>query len=42
MASDVDKALVEIVANEGRLAPAEAKGFVAELKKVGRYQADVY
>ena len=42
MASDVDKALVEIVANEGRLAPAEAKGFVAELKKSGRYQADVY
>ena len=42
MASDVDKALVEIVANEGRLAPAEAKGFVADLKKTGRYQADVY
>ena len=42
MASDVDKALVDIVANEGRLAPAEAKGFVAELKKNGRYQADVY
>ena len=42
MASDVDKALVEIVANEGRLEPAEAKGFVAELKKTGRYQADVY
>lgn len=42
MASDVDKALVEIVANEGRLPPAEARGFVAELKKSGRYQADVY
>ena len=42
MASDVDKALTEIVANEGRLAAAEAKGFVADLKKNGRYQSDVY
>ena len=42
MASDVDKALIDIVANEGRLAPADAKGFVADLKKTGRYQADVY
>lgn len=42
MAADVDAALTDIVANEGRKPPAEAKSFVAQLKKAGRYQADVY
>ncbi|GLK75670.1 sulfite reductase [Methylopila jiangsuensis] len=42
MAADVEKALVEIAAAHGGLAPDAAKAFVAELKTAGRYQADVY
>ncbi|MDR3460958.1 MAG: sulfite reductase subunit alpha [Beijerinckiaceae bacterium] len=42
MASDVEKTLVEIVVSEGGRDEAAAKSFVAELKKTGRYQADVY
>jgi sulfite reductase (NADPH) flavoprotein alpha-component len=42
MASDVEKTLVEIAAGEGGRDEAAAKSFVAELKKAGRYQADVY
>ena len=42
MASDVEKALTEIVAAEGGHDEAAAKAFVASLKKAGRYQADVY
>ena len=42
MASDVEKALVEIVAKEGGQDEGSAKSFVAGLKKAGRYQADVY
>ena len=42
MASDVEKALTEIVATQGGHDEAAAKSFVATLKKTGRYQADVY
>ena len=42
MASDVEKALTEIVATKGGQDEAGAKSFVAGLKKSGRYQADVY
>jgi sulfite reductase (NADPH) flavoprotein alpha-component len=42
MAGDVEKALVEIAAREGDLDERGAKAFVADLKKAGRYQADVY
>ena len=42
MASDVDKALVEIAARHGGFDEAGARAFVAGLKKSGRYQADVY
>ena len=42
MASDVEKALVEIAGKEGGHDEAAAKSFVAGLKKSGRYQADVY
>ena len=42
MAKDVDKTLHEIVEKEGQFAPAEAKNFLKELKKAGRYQRDVY
>lgn len=42
MAKDVEKALVEIAADHGRMSEAGARDFVAELKAAGRYQADVY
>ena len=42
MASDVEKALTEIVAKEGGRDEVAAKSFIASLKKTGRYQADVY
>ena len=42
MASDVEKALTEIVATKGGQDEAGAKSFIAGLKKSGRYQADVY
>ena len=42
MASDVEKALVAIAAAHGGLGEAAARSFVADLKKSGRYQADVY
>ena len=42
MAKDVEAALVEIVAAFGVRSTNEAIGFVAELKKSGRYQQDVY
>jgi sulfite reductase (NADPH) flavoprotein alpha-component len=42
MASDVEKALVEIAVSHGAHDEKSAKAFVADLKKSGRYQADVY
>lgn len=42
MASDVDRALKQIVADQGTLAPEQAKAFVTDLSKAGRYQRDVY
>lgn len=42
MAKDVERALVEIVAQCGARTIDEAIGFVGELKKKGRYQQDVY
>ncbi|CAM5775291.1 sulfite reductase [Labrys miyagiensis] len=42
MARDVERALVEIVAQWGARSTEEAAGFVNALKKAGRYQADVY
>ena len=42
MAKDVETALIEIVAAFGVRSTNEAIGFVAELKKSGRYQQDVY
>ena len=40
--ADVEKALVEVIGNEGGLGEPAAKAYVAEMKKAGRYQADVY
>ncbi|MEQ1710105.1 MAG: sulfite reductase subunit alpha [Hyphomicrobium sp.] len=42
MAKDVDTALCDIVTEHGRLSPAAARDYLAELKAAGRYQADVY
>ena len=41
-AKDVERALVDIVAQYGARSTNEAVAFVAELKKSGRYQTDVY
>jgi sulfite reductase (NADPH) flavoprotein alpha-component len=42
MAKDVERALVDVVAQFGARSTDEAIAFVAELKKRGRYQQDVY
>src|SRR5215831_16650274 len=42
MAKDVERAWVEIIAAHGARTTDEAIAFVANLKKVGRYQQDVY
>jgi sulfite reductase (NADPH) flavoprotein alpha-component len=42
MAKDVERALVDIVAQFGARSTDEAISFVAELKRTGRYQQDVY
>jgi sulfite reductase (NADPH) flavoprotein alpha-component len=42
MAKDVEAALIEVVATFGLRSTNEAIGFVAEMKKSGRYQQDVY
>ena len=41
MAADVEKALIDIAAEHGGKGEG-AKAFIADLKKAGRYQADVY
>jgi sulfite reductase (NADPH) flavoprotein alpha-component len=42
MAKDVERALVDVVAQHGARSADEAIAFVAELKRKGRYQQDVY
>jgi sulfite reductase (NADPH) flavoprotein alpha-component len=42
MAKDVERALVDIVAEHGARSTDDAVAFVADLKKRGRYQQDVY
>jgi len=42
MAKDVERALVDTIAEHGTRTPAEAVSFLAELKRLGRYQLDVY
>jgi sulfite reductase (NADPH) flavoprotein alpha-component len=42
MAKDVERTLVDIVAQHGARSTDQAIAFVAELKKQGRYQQDVY
>jgi sulfite reductase (NADPH) flavoprotein alpha-component len=42
MAKDVERALIDVVAEHGKRTPEDAARFVNELKKNDRYQADVY
>lgn len=42
MAKDVERALVDVVAEHGGRSSEEAIAYVASLRKAGRYQADVY
>lgn len=42
MAKDVDVALLDIVAQQGRMEPAAAAEYVKQMKKDRRYQRDVY
>ncbi len=42
MARDVERALVDIVAEHGGRSAEDAIAYVASLRKAGRYQADVY
>jgi len=42
MAKDVERTLVDIIVEQGMRTPAEAVNFLAELRKLGRYQTDVY
>jgi sulfite reductase (NADPH) flavoprotein alpha-component len=42
MGYDVERAMVDIVAEHGRKSASETIAFVTDLKKRGRYQADVY
>jgi sulfite reductase (NADPH) flavoprotein alpha-component len=42
MAKDVERALVDIATEHGKLPVDDAVAFVTGLKKAGRYQADVY
>jgi len=42
MAKDVERALIDVVATFGARSANEAVAFVAEMKKSGRYQQDVY
>ncbi len=42
MGQDVERALVDIVAEHGKKTPDQAIAYVADLKKRGRYQADIY
>jgi sulfite reductase (NADPH) flavoprotein alpha-component len=42
MGQDVERALVDIVIHHGARTPDQAIAYVADLKKRGRYQADIY
>jgi len=42
MAKDVERALVDIAAEQGRMSQDDAAAHVAGLRRAGRYQADVY
>jgi sulfite reductase (NADPH) flavoprotein alpha-component len=42
MATDVDRALQQVVSEQGGLSPDDARAYVARMTKSGLYQRDVY
>ena len=42
MAKDVERTLIEIIQSRGNLDSQQAKNYLKELRKNGRYQRDVY
>jgi sulfite reductase (NADPH) flavoprotein alpha-component len=42
MAKDVERAMVDVISEHGARTTDEAIAFLADLKKQGRYQQDVY
>lgn len=42
MAADVERAMIDVIAEHKGVDPKAAQAFVQDLKKSGRYQADVY
>jgi sulfite reductase (NADPH) flavoprotein alpha-component len=42
MSRDVDQALLQIIAEQGKRSEDEAKKYLEELKKEGRFEKDVY
>jgi sulfite reductase (NADPH) flavoprotein alpha-component len=42
MAKDVENTFLEIIITHGKKTPEEARKYVAEMRKTGRYQRDVY
>jgi sulfite reductase (NADPH) flavoprotein alpha-component len=42
MGKDVERALLEVIAEHGARAPEQASAFLAELKTTGHFQTDVY
>jgi sulfite reductase (NADPH) flavoprotein alpha-component len=42
MGKDVERALLDVIAAHGARSSDQAAAFLAELKKAGRYRADVY
>jgi sulfite reductase (NADPH) flavoprotein alpha-component len=42
MAKDVERALTDVIAEHGSRSADEAVRYLSEMKKGGRYQADVY
>jgi len=42
MGKDVERALLDVISSHGARSAEQATAFLAELKKAGRYQADVY
>ncbi len=42
MAKDVERALIDVIAEHGKRSPEDAARYVADLKKNDRYQVDVY
>jgi sulfite reductase (NADPH) flavoprotein alpha-component len=42
MGKDVERALLDVISVHGARSAEQAAAFLAELKKAGRYQTDVY